>query len=286
MFDGKPVSEKLLRLIPPMGIVLVLGSEGSGKSVLGYSILESLKDSGRQIAVYGFPSQKAIYLPDWIRICSGLDFPEGAIVLADEAYLQWHSRGSMSNPNKFMDAFSGLVRQKNILAIYISQFSRKLDIGLVSSPRVLLIKQPSLLQRRLDRSELRPILADAAKAFKEIEMHPMPNGMELPKVREGLGADTVVSRRCLFATYAISNNFEGMIDMSNTAPTFWSEELSKAWKGVSLSDDRLPAFSVSTILCIECDRPAVGTCACHGNSYCEEHCTGHNMSGSFPMLKR
>ena len=160
--ETKSVSGQLLRLIPAVGIVLIVGSEGSGKSVLAYGIMESLKDIGRDLYVYGLPLEKSIYLPDWIKIISTLDFPEEAIILVDEAHINFHSRESMSSKSKYMDVFSGLVRQKDILVIYITQFSRKLDIGLVSSPRVLLIKQPSLLQMRLDRSELRPIIADAA----------------------------------------------------------------------------------------------------------------------------
>lgn len=110
--SDNPVNDKLLRLIPRTGIALILGSEGSGKSDLGYGILESLKDSGRPIGVYGLPLEKSAYLPDWIKIYTSLEFPEGSIVLTDEAYIPLHSRGSMKNPNKFMDVFSGLVRRK------------------------------------------------------------------------------------------------------------------------------------------------------------------------------
>ena len=282
MFNGKPVSDKMLRLIPKVGIAVILGSEGSGKSNLAYGILESLKGSGRRLLVYGLPLEKAIYLPDYISVCPTTDFPEGSIILADEAYLQWYSRGSMSSPNKFMDVFSGLVRQKDILAIYITQFARKLDIGLVSSPRVLLIKQPSLLQMWLDRSALRPILSVASEAYKRLEREPAPEGSkrevhEIEKRMTELGADTEVSPRCLIATYVLSNRFEGKIDPSNYSPTFWSENLSKAWKGVSLIQEELPAFSHNQVLCCECDSPAVGVCTCHGNAYCQEHSEGHTM---------
>ena len=287
----QPVSEKLLRLIPSVGIALILGSEGSGKSVLGYGILEALKDSGRKLLVYGLPLEKSIHLPDWIGVASGLDFPEESVVLADEAYLQWHSRDSMGAGNKFMDAFSGLVRQKDILAIYVTQTSRKLDIGLVSAPRVLLIKEPSLLQMRLDRSELRPILTDASQAFRGLQKVPAPRGfVKAVKDLEGqqgtLGADTMVSPRSVIATYVLSNTFEGMLDASNRAPSFWSEALSKAWKGISLLDEALPTFQRNRTECIAvseageliCNQPAVGVCVCHGNSYCQAHSEGHIMS--------
>lgn len=278
---GKPVSDELLRLIPRVGIVLILGGEGSGKSNLAYGILESLNGSGRKLYVHGLPLEKQIYLPNWIGASSGIDFPEDSIVLADEAYLQFYSRESMSNPNKYMDTFSGLVRQKDILAIYVTQFARKLEIGLVSAPRVLLIKQPSLLQMRLDRSALRSILVDATEAFKRIEDSPAPPGAVLPlrnikKRISELGADTEVSPRCLITTYVLSTRFEGMIDPSNYSPSFWSEDLSKAWKGVSLTQG-IPSFSQKQNPCIICDKPAAEICQCHGNAYCAEHIMEHKI---------
>jgi len=278
----KPVSDELLRQIPRVGMALILGSEGSGKSNLAYGILESLKDFGRKLYVHGLPLEKQIYLPDWLNASSGMDFPENSIVLADEAHIMFYSRDSMSNANKYMDTFSGLVRQKDILAIYITQFARKLELGLVSAPRVLLIKQPSLLQMRLDRSALRPLLASATEAFKFIEDTPAPPRAasqlrQIEKRMSELGSDTEVSPRCLIATYVISNRFEGMIDPSNYSPSFWSEELSKAWKGVSLTGEYAPPWTRNQVLCVDCNNPAIGTCLCHGNSYCAEHAAGHRM---------
>lgn len=282
-----PVSTELLRNIPSVGIALIIGSEGSGKSVLAYGLLEGLKKTGRIIVNYGFPLEKAPLLPDWIKVISTFDFPEEAIVLVDEAYLQFHSRDSMSGKSKFMDNFSGLVRQKDILALYLTQSTRKLDIGLVSAPRVLLIKQPSLLQMRLDRSELRPIIADAAKAFHELEFQAEKEKdpkqvVAIRKRMSELGADTMVDPRCLVATYVVSNRFEGLIDLSNTAPSFWSEELSKAWKGVSLLQEQPTSLiPKKTQLCCDCDKPIIGICKCHLNGYCEEHMEGHTiLSGS------
>lgn len=279
-----PVSEEILRLVPRSGIALLLGGEGSGKSDLAYGILECLKDGGRPLYVHGLPLQKQHLLPDYIKVSSGLDFPEEAIVLADEAHISYYSRNSMSDANKYIDTFAGLVRQKDILAIYITQFARKLELGLVSSPRVLLIKQPSLLQMRLDRSALRPILAAATAEFKKIEGAPPPRGAadQLRKIERQmseLGADTEVSPRCLIATYVVSNKYEGMIDPSNYSPSFWCEALSKAWKGVALAGEQAPLWSRHQEICVElgCDAPAIGVCSCHGNSYCAEHAAGHQM---------
>lgn len=137
---------------------------------------------------------------------------------------------------------------------------------------------------RLDRSELRPILAEATRAFKELEGKLMPNEAykqvkEIEAKMSQLGADTEVAPRCLIATYVVSNKYEGMIDLSNCSPSFWSEALSKPWKGVPLEQQQFFGHRHG-VLCIEvgCNEPAIGICLCHQNSYCAEHAKGHQMS--------
>lgn len=208
---------KLRAALPESGIALIVGSTGAGKSALAYSILEDLWDT-RHAFVYGLPLEKAHLLPDQIRLLTTLDFPEGAAVLCDEAYLSFYARQSMSQQNRFMDTLSGLARQKDLLLLYITQSSRKLDIGLVEGAGVLLIKRPSLLQIKLDRGALRGLLSEAKVAFKRLRP---PPGVSLADYQRQ-------------STYIVSEDFEGMVEQSNGVPSFWSPELSKAWAGVPL----------------------------------------------------
>lgn len=213
------VSPQLMKLIPQSGIVMVLGAPGSGKSCMCYSILEELhqKNPGRRNYVYGFPKEKAKLLPSWLSIAPSIEFPEESVVLADEAYRSFYSRDSMSSPNKFMDVFSGLVRQKEILAFYVTQTSRKLDIGLVSGAQVLLVKRPSLLAVRLDRGELRNLLTGIMGKFR-------------PLVQNGEW------KACV---YVLTDTYEGMIETASTPASFWSEELSRPFKGVRMTQEKL-----------------------------------------------
>ena len=211
------VSRKVLEVLPPRGLIVMLGAPGAGKSALGYALLEDLQP--RQSCVYGFPLEKAPLLPDSIKLLTSLDFPEESIVLCDEAYISFYARQFMSERNKVMDTLSGLARQKGILLIYITQSTRKLDVGLVAGAEALLIKRPSLLQMKLDRGELRGTLVAARSLF--FELHPPPD-VKLKTYQQ----------RC---TYILSDDFEGMIELSNTPPSFWSEGLSRAFQGVPLA---------------------------------------------------
>lgn len=211
---------QLKALIPSEGLILILGDIRMGKSCLGYGILEAISNE-RPAYVYGLPQEKHHLLPACIKPIDTLEFPEGSAVLCDEAYISFYSRQSFKDANKFMDLFAGIVGQKEILGIYITQLSRKLDIGIVSAAKLLLIKSPSLLQSKLDRSELRKILLEARNAFDYI----------IPP--DGVDSDDWERR----ATYAIAKRFEGIIEESNTPPSFWTEELSRAYKGVPLSQE-------------------------------------------------
>jgi len=218
ILKGELLSWELIKLIPKWGLVLIAGTTGSGKSTLAYAILEYLHydQPNREIYVYGFPEEKVNILPEWIKPLDTLEFPEGSIVLVDEAYIQFHSRSSMSQKSKFMDMFAGLVRQKDILGIFISQTLRKIDVGILSAAQLILVKKISSFQVKMDRSEMRSFLSEVLQAFKDAEAK---------------GYDP---QHCV---YAISNekDFEGLIVNSNSEPSFWSTSLSKAWSGVKLN---------------------------------------------------
>lgn len=207
----------LFSQLPRQGLVLIIGSIGSGKSALAYAILEQCyKQWQKPSYVLNFPLEKRHLLPDYITPIQD-DFPENSVVLCDEAYLSYGSRESMSERNRFINTFTGLVRQKGILGIFVTQTARKLDIGIVSSAQVLLIKRPSMLQIKLDRSELRKILSEAMSCFRKSK---------------------VDSKKCV---YCISDSFDGFIENSNDTPSFWSEELSKLWAGIPLKESQTTA---------------------------------------------
>ena len=216
---GGLLSWDLIPLLPVNGLCLIGGGIGAGKSCAAYGILEyeHTRSPHRKIYVYGYPEGKKQVLPEWIQPIDTMEFPEDSVILVDEAYIQFHSRASMSKKGKFIDMFTGLIRQKNILGVFISQTFRKLDIGILTSAQLVIIKKPPLLQVKMDRSEIRTILMDALSGFQKA-------------TRDGHDP-----REC---AYVISNekDYMGFITGSNYPPSFWSDNLSKAWAGVSLED--------------------------------------------------
>lgn len=122
------INPELKKHIPKSGLVLILGTLGSGKSVLGYSLIDAIsRETNRKAYVHGFPWGKANLLPRSIStLRQGADLPEYSVVLLDEAYYYLYAREHYSQINKRFGRLAGLSRQKGILAIYISQEAGKL----------------------------------------------------------------------------------------------------------------------------------------------------------------
>ena len=78
----------LPHLIQVPCVVCVIGRRGSGKTALGFRILEIFRYHTWPKFVVGAPRSARHQLPTWIRPISSLwDLPEGAIALIDQAQL-------------------------------------------------------------------------------------------------------------------------------------------------------------------------------------------------------
>jgi len=150
-------------------VVLLLGKRGSGKSALGYRLLELFR-YGPKPYVVGVPASARKLLPDWIGIASSLEeVPPRAIALVDEAYLAYHARGSMARESKAMSQFLNLSRQRDQTLIFVSQEARQVDRNIASSANVVIFKDLGMLQLAFDRPELNKLATQAKDAFAGIK---------------------------------------------------------------------------------------------------------------------
>ncbi len=201
--------------LPLPSVALVTGRRGSGKSAMSYWLLEHLSTEYKVPAyVIGVPREKNNLLPNTI-IPLGTDdlddLPESAIIFFDEAAMIFYSREWKDDMHSLMDKLLSISRQKNQIIIMATHSSRKLDIALVADCDALLMKEPSLLTSRLDRAEIRKLSEQALAEFKRIP----------DKDRKKY-------------TFVYAHAFEGTM-LENPLPSFWSEELSRAFAGISIS---------------------------------------------------
>ena len=202
-------------------IVLVLGGRGSGKSAVAHRITEDFRYRLSPYVV-GFPEHSKGLLPGWMGIERRLeDVPSNSISVVDEAHLAHHSRDWHKSGNRDICRLLNLSRQQGKTIIFIVQQGRHLDIDIVSSADVLIIKNPGLLQAKFDRPEFRDILMDAKRAFQTVE------------------GDL---RRWSYV-YSQSADFAGLIE--NGLPTFWSSKLSKVYANMGDMAPPKPAIQMT-----------------------------------------
>ena len=193
------------RVIVHPSVVLILGKRGSGKSVLGYRLLELFR-YGLTPYVLGLPKQAHRLLPEWIGHVSSLeDVPAKSIVLVDEAYLRFHSRESLAATSRLMSRILNLSRQRQQTLVFVSQEARQVDRNIASSASVVVFKDLSMLQPQFDRTELNKLAARAGQAFQAVKG----------------------DRKTWSYVYSPDADFQGL--MENCLPSFWSGRLSRAF---------------------------------------------------------
>ena len=199
------VYSKWREVIKHPAIIVIFGGRDSGKTATGYSIIEDFRYSLTPYVV-GFPENSKSLLPGWMGIEQKLeDVPSGSISLVDEAYLWHHARDWRKADNRDICRLLNLSRQQKKTIVFIAQIGRQLDIDIVSSADVLIIKNPGMLQPQFDRPEFRNLLLEAKQAFQSVKGN---------------------IQRWSYA-YSQKANFTGLIE--NDLPTFWSPKLSNAY---------------------------------------------------------
>jgi hypothetical protein len=198
-------ASKWLALLKHPEVIVILGKKGSGKSALGFRILEYFRWTS-PVYVIGLPVDAHKYLPDWIGVKPELkDVPPDSIVMVDESYVLYHARSSMTARAKALSEMLNLSRQRNQTLIFVSQESRQIDRNILSAADVIVFKEPGMLQSRFDRPELRDIAKEAKLAFTTVRG----------------------DKRNWSYVHAPNADYMGLIE--NRVPTFWNQKLSRAF---------------------------------------------------------
>jgi hypothetical protein len=181
-------------------IVLIFGKRGSGKSALGFKLLENIHSkTKRKCYALDIEQDK---MPSWIKSIDDIEkVPNGGVILIDEGAISFGSRDSMSSKNKELSKLLSIARHKNLTLIFVTQNTGLIDKNVLALTDTLLIKEGSLLQMEMERKEVRKFY-DKANNFI--------------KFAEG-------NKKKYF--YLIDSDFEGVL--THGLPSFWTTGLSK-----------------------------------------------------------
>jgi len=191
-----------LDVIVHPSVVLIVGKRGSGKSALGYRLLELSKFRAKPYVVR-VPEEGQRFLPNWLGAIPDLaDAPPKSVILIDEAYLSYHARESQKAQSKEMSRILNLSRQREQTLIFVTPEARQVDRNIASSTNVVIFKDLGILQLEFDRTELNKLATEARQAFEKVES----------------------DKRGWSYVYSPDTDFVGLLE--NRLPSFWTSKLS------------------------------------------------------------
>lgn len=203
------LDEALPHRIQLPSVMMLQGSRGSGKTALGFRILELFEHHSSEKYVVGLPKSARSLLPKWIKIIDSIFLlPDNVTALIDEAHLSLHPRMPEADRRE-LSSHLALSRQRNQNFIFVSQQARTVSREIVSAADVLLFKNAREHQIGFDRPEFTAALTQAAEALKTVPGDRRP--------------------------YTYVNSPDDNLNhlMKSEMPGFWSEKLSRIYSSQS-----------------------------------------------------
>lgn len=179
-------------------IVIILGKRGSGKTSLAFRILENVNAmTDRKCYALNFPKN----LPDWItHISTFEEAHNNSVVFVDESTLNIPAQQGKKKI-KYLLSLMAIARHKDVSLVFVNQHSSTMDLNVIRQADILVLKQPSLMQKETERPAIKKLLDKVDNKFN----------MECPEKH----------------FFVISDDFEGMMQFE--MPSFWSTQISKAF---------------------------------------------------------
>lgn len=184
--------EKFLNAQPL--VVVILGARGTGKTALGFRVMENIKADfpERRACTLGFPEE----LPNWIEKYEEIEeTPQNAVVLVSEAGMYGHTNLFLKSVTQARHAQQTLLFDLQNSADLSKKVFRQLD--------VLLCKKPSMMQADTERTCLMEFIREIYKKFLKLKEH----------------------KRYV---WVVSEDYTGML--TTELPSFWSTNISCAFR--------------------------------------------------------
>lgn len=191
-------------------IYLILGMKGSGKTALGFRLMENLgMTKNKKMFAYGFPGMS---LPlDIIKIDDFQALENNSILIIDEGGLSFDAKNHFSFNSRQLKTLMALSRHKGIDLIVISQNSSSIDLNIIRMADVVIFKELSLMQIEMERPQIAKLCREAAEYFK--------------------------GRYAKKFAFIVSKEFKGLV--RNCLSSFWNEQISTGFSEMVFEKEKI-----------------------------------------------
>ena len=146
-----PQKANLYSLIPYPGVVMIMGDIRTGKTGLAHEIANELHARRNLPAILHMPRMDEMQrrslqriVPRWMKVTTKrCQWKDRTVVIYDEAAQSAHARRSSSGDAVELDDLLAIAGQREQLVLFISHYSRKLDINVLTSVHRIIWKRPT-----------------------------------------------------------------------------------------------------------------------------------------------
>lgn len=209
---GTPTPIDLYKSLRVPGVTMIMGDIRSGKTGLAHEIAYLLNKRKHMPGVLHIPkslqharSKIQKMVPDWMLVTSDRSkWPTGAVVIYDEAAQEAHSRRSSSGNALELDDLLSIAGQRQQAILFISHYSRKLDLNVCTAVHRIIWKRPTFAHQLWERNEISDFVSKAYDFFG------------------GIKGEVAKKKACLILDLDDFNFYQ----TKNRLPSYWSPELS------------------------------------------------------------
>lgn len=220
-----PRRANLYSIIPYPGVIMVMGDIRTGKTGLAHEIANVMHSRRDLPAILHLPRvdeklRKDVQrlVPAWMKVTTKRSqWKDGTVVIYDEAAQSAHSRRSQSGDAVELDDLLAIAGQREQLILFISHYSRKLDLNVCTSVHRIIWKRPTYAHQLWERDEMADFTRKAYDFFKAIK------------------GQVVQKKACLVLDM---ENF-GFYQCNNKLPPWWSDRLSRIFKEIQVQNSRM-----------------------------------------------
>ena len=213
-----PQKASLYSLIPYPGVVMIMGDIRTGKTGLAHEIANELHTRRGLPAILHMPRMKETQrrtlqriVPSWMKITTRrAQWKDKSVVIYDEAAQSAHARRSQSGDAMELDDMLAIAGQREQLILFISHYSRKLDLNVCTAVHRIMWKRPTYAHQLWERDEMADFTSKAYTHFRGI-------------------SGKVAQQK---ASLVLDMEDFGFFQCNNKLPPWWTDRLSRIFKEI------------------------------------------------------